>query len=103
MKVMPHWYIVIYDRYKQVYDLLVDGHFYDEAREFGNTFCWECANLADVKAFFKRKDLHPSAKQGIFMILNNKACYFHIANHMFNFSSGKSETYIGFNLIEGEI
>ena len=100
MKAMPYWEYTVYQKCRQVYDLLVDAMLYDEARAFGNAFVWDDANIADVKAFFKKRDFHPSTKHKVFLILNNKACYFRAPRFIYIADNDKRELYVGYNLIE---
>lgn len=85
-------------RCDQVYQFLFSEGFHNIADEFCRKVDWN--NLASSKVFLKKSSLPLAIKQKVFLILNNKACYF---SSWFHAPTRYRRSYIGFNLMGGEI
>ena len=104
MKVVPKIKFTKGARCRQVYNFLVSKNFDTEARALDRSFIWEEASIADIKKFFKKMYLPSQTKQIVFLILNNKACYFESLFDMpYNIAYSDEDKYTGLHLLEGEI
>lgn len=105
MKVVPKIKFTERTRCDQVYNFLINESFDTEAKALDRSFIWEETSIANIKKFFKKMYLPSQTKQIVFLILNNKACYFNNKYDMpYNISySDENNKYIGFHLLEDEI
>lgn len=93
-------------RYKcrQIYEFLCYNKFVKEAIKLDDGFRWSSVKIIDIKKFFKTIQLPSEIKHKVFLILNNKACFFrNIVDMPDTISRNVENKYLGFNLLEGEI
>ena len=86
----------------QVYRFLCYESFYSQAGDFNRYFQWSRVEIPAIKKFFGKMYLPSKTKHKVFLILNNKACFF---DNKDDIPAGidNPDKYIGFHLIEGKI
>lgn len=93
MSIVSYKYFTLGFKCEQVYHLLYDEGFYDEAKEFCRKVDWYHGELSNAKKFFKTISLPSDIKNQVFLILNNKACYYSDSDNIYGVA--------GFGLMRG--